>query len=94
MSNTIEGPTAANTNAEFESVSEPFFYSEDQQPDQIYLEAVLPRVRDPTLIPFNTRVLNPVKYAEQTENGFHPVTKNPNAYVYDNTNKYFQPQNF
>jgi len=93
MSNTIEGPTAANTNAEFESVSEPFFYSEDEQPDQVYLEAVLPRVRDPTLIPFNTRAINPVKYAEQID-GFHPVTKNPNAYVYDNANKYFQPQNF
>ena len=93
MAETIEGSTAANTNAEFESVSDPFFYDEDEQPDQIYLEAVLPRVRDPTLTPFNTRALNPVKYDEQVD-GFHPVTKNPNAYVYDNTNKYFQPQNF
>lgn len=94
MSNTIEGANAVNDNANFESVSQPFFYSEDEQPAQVYLEAVLPRVRDPTLIPFNTRALNPVKYDEQTENGFHPVTKNPNAYVYDNTDRYFQPENF
>ena len=94
MSNTIEGANAVNDNANFESVSQPFFYSEDEQPAQVYLEAVLPRVRDPTLIPFNTRALNPVKYEEQIENGFHPVTKNPNAYVYDNTDRYFQPQNF
>ena len=93
MSNTIEGANAVNDNANFESVSQPFFYSEDEQPAQVYLEAVLPRVRDPTLIPFNTRALNPVKYEEQTD-GFHPVTKNPNAYVYDNTDRYFQPQNF
>ena len=102
MSNTIEGANAVNDNANFESVSQPFFYSEDEQPAQVYLEAVLPRVRDPTLIPFNTRALNPVKYdPEQTlmstiiPTGFHPVTKNPNAYVYDNTDfRYFQPENF
>lgn len=93
MSNTIEGANAVNDNANFESVSQPFFYSEDEQPAQVYLEAVLPRVRDPTLIPFNTRALNPVKYEEQID-GFHPVRKNPNAYVYDNTDRYFQPQNF
>ena len=93
MSNTIEGANAVNDDANFETTSEPFFYSEDEQPAQVYLEAVLPQVRDPTLIPFNTRALNPVKYDEQVD-GFHPVTKNPNAYVYDNTDKYFQPQNF
>ena len=93
MSNTIEGANATNTNIGFESVSQPLFYSEDEQPDQIYLEAVLPQVRDPTLIPLNTRALNPVKYDEQVD-GFHPIMKNSNAYVYDNSNKYFQPQNF
>jgi len=94
MSNTIEGANAVNDDANFETVSEPFFYSEEEQPAQVYLEAVLPRVRDPTLIPFNTLALNPVNYDEQTENGFHPVRKNPNAYVYDNSDKYFQPENF
>ena len=64
MSNTIEGPTASNANAEFESVSDPFFYSEDEQPDQVYLEAVLPRVRDPTLIPVSyTHLTLPTIYS-------------------------------
>tara|TARA_R110000751_G_scaffold9974_2_gene36526 strand:- start:467 stop:751 length:285 start_codon:yes stop_codon:yes gene_type:complete len=93
MSDTIEGANAVNQNVEFQGVSDPFFYEETGGGEQVYLAAVLPQVRDPTLIPFNSRALNPVKYPEQTKNGFHPILKNPNAYNYNNTDLYFQPEN-
>ena len=35
MSNTIEGANAVNDDANFETTSEPFFYSEDEQPAQV-----------------------------------------------------------
>ena len=43
MSDTIDGAYGYNEDADFEDVSDPSFYEEDSEPNQIYLESVLPR---------------------------------------------------
>jgi hypothetical protein len=92
MSETIEGAYGMNEDADFEDVSDPSFYEEEGESDQLYLESVLPQAYDATLEPFNTRALNPKKYDEQIF-GFHPKLNNPYQYTFDNSNKYFNPQN-
>ena len=93
MGDTIDGAYGYNEDAGFEDVSDPSFYEEDSEPGQIYLESVLPQAYDPTLEPFNTTGLNPKKYPEQTEEGFHLLPKNPYAFTYNNTDFFFQPEN-
>tara|TARA_Y100000385_G_scaffold283507_2_gene339738 strand:- start:581 stop:883 length:303 start_codon:yes stop_codon:yes gene_type:complete len=93
MSETIEGNFAHNEDAFFNEISEPSYYEESGEGQQIYLDSVLPQSYDPTLEPFNTQALNPKVYAEQDQYGFHPKINNAYQYTYDNTNAYFQPQN-
>lgn len=93
MSETFEGANATNADADFFETSDPAFYGEDGEGDQIYLDSVLPHAYDPTLEPFNTQAANPKRYQEQNSEGFHPVIPNPLQYTYDNTDPYFQPQN-
>jgi hypothetical protein len=93
MSETFEGAHATNDEAEFEDISDPSFYDEEGDGEQIYLDSVLPHAYDPTLEPFNTQALNPKRYQEQNEYGFHVVINNPLQYTYNNCDPYFQPQN-
>ena len=93
MSETFEGAHATNDEAEFEDISDPSFYDEEGDGEQLYLDSVLPHAFDPTLEPFNTQGANPKEYPEQNEFGFHPVMNNAYQYTYDNTDPYFQPQN-
>ena len=93
MSNTVEGAHAYNENADFENVNDPSFYEEEGEPDQVYLDSVLPHAYSPELEPFNTQGANPKEYPEQNEYGFHPKINNPYQYTFDNGNKYFTPEN-
>ena len=93
MSETFEGANGTNDNADFEEISDPSFYQESGEGQQVYLDSVLPHAFDPTLEPFNTQALNPKRYKEQTAEGFHPKINNAYQYTYNNTNVYFQPQN-
>ena len=93
MSETFEGANGTNDNADFEEISDPSFYQESGEGQQVYLDSVLPHAFDPTLEPFNTQALNPKRYQEQTPEGFHPKINNAYQYTYNNTNVYFQPQN-
>ena len=93
MSETLDGQPANNINAGFEAISDPSYYEESGEGEQLYLDSVLPHAYDPTLEPFNTQSLNPKVYAEQDKYGFHPKINNPYQYTYDNANIYFQPEN-
>ena len=93
MSETFEGASGVNDSADFEDISDPSYYEESGEGQQVYLDSVLPHAYDPTLEPFNTYGTRPKVYPEQTPEGFHPVINNPYQYTYDNTNVYFQPQN-
>lgn len=93
MSETIEGSYDHNEDSEFMETSDPDFYEADGESDQVYLDSVLPHAYDPTLEAFNTTGLRPKEYPEQNEFGFHPKSNNPYQYTFDNSNKYFTPQN-
>tara|TARA_R110000851_G_scaffold148451_1_gene288775 strand:- start:1128 stop:1424 length:297 start_codon:yes stop_codon:yes gene_type:complete len=93
MSETIDGQYANQENAGFEDISDPSYYEESGEGQQVYLDSVLPHAYDPTLEPFNTFGTRPKVYPEQTPEGFHPQINNPYQYNYNNTNVYFQPQN-
>lgn len=93
MSETIDGQYATNEDADFFETSDPSYYQESGEGDQLYLESVLPHAFDPTLEPFNTNGPKPKKYPEQTPEGFHLKIPNPLQYTYDNTDAYFQPEN-
>ena len=93
MSNTLDGANAVNKNTGFEEVSDPSYYQESGEGQQIYLDSVLPHEYDATLEPFNTRSLNPKKYPEQTPEGFHLKINNAYQYTYNNADIYFQPEN-
>ena len=93
MSETLNGANGVNENAGFEDISDPSYYEESGEGEQIYLDSVLPHAYDPTLEPFNTQSLNAKVYPEQDQYGFHPKINNVYQYTYDNTNVYFQPQN-
>ena len=93
MSETFEGANGNNKDSIFEDISDPSYYQEDGEGEQIYLDSVLPHAYDETLEPFNTNGIRPKEYPEQTPEGFHPQINNPYQYTYDNTNVYFQPQN-
>ena len=93
MSETIDGQYANNEDADFFETSDPSFYEESGEGEQVYLDSVLPHAYDPTLEPFNTFGTRPKVYPEQTPEGFHPQINNPFQYTYNNTNVYFQPQN-
>ena len=93
MSETIDGQYANNEDADFEEISDPSYYQESGEGEQVYLDSVLPHSYDATLEPFNTQSLNPKKYAEQTPEGFHMKENNPYQYTYNNSNVFFQPQN-
>jgi len=93
MSETLNGANGVNENAGFEDISDPSYYEESGEGEQIYLDSVLPHAYDPTLEPFNTQALNPKRYQEQTPEGFHIKINNAYQYTYDNTNAYFQPEN-
>ncbi len=93
MSETIDGQYANNEDADFEEISDPSYYQESGEGEQLYLDSVLPHAYDSSLEPFNTQALNPKRYQEQTPEGFHPKENNPYQYTYNNSNVYFQPQN-
>jgi len=93
MSNTIEGANAVNQSADFFETSDPSYYQESGEGEQLYLESVLPQAYDATLEPFNTNALNPKAYPEQNKFGYHPKPPHPYQYTYDNGNKYFTPEN-
>ena len=93
MSETIEGAYGMNEDADFMEINDPSFYEADGESEQLYLESVLPQAYDATLEPFNTKGLRPKEYPEQNEFGFHPKLNNPYQYTFDNSNKYFNPQN-
>ena len=93
MSDTIEGANAVNSTATFEAVSDPSYYEESGEGEQLYLESVLPHAYDPTLEPFNTRAQNPKSYSEQNKYGFHTLAPHPYHHTYDNGDKYFTPEN-
>ena len=50
MSETFEGAHATNDEAEFEDISDPSFYDEEGDGEQLYLDSVLPHAFDPTCI--------------------------------------------
>lgn len=93
MSETIEGQYANNEDADFFETSDPSFYQESGEGEQVYLDSVLPHEYDSSIEPFNTQALNPKHYQEQTREGFHPKINNEYQYTYNNTDVYFQPQN-
>tara|TARA_R110002074_G_scaffold55798_1_gene138202 strand:- start:1874 stop:2170 length:297 start_codon:yes stop_codon:yes gene_type:complete len=93
MSETIEGANGVNVNADFMDTSDPSYYEADSEPDQLYLESVLPQAYDPTLEPFNTTGLRPKEYPEQNEYGFHPIQQSPYQNDFNNSDKYFTPEN-
>ena len=93
MSETIDGAYGYNEEADFETTNDDAFYEEEGNGAQLYLESVLPQAYDPALQPFNTQGANPKKYVEQNEFSFHPKIPNPYAYTFDNSNKYFVPEN-
>ena len=93
MSETLDGANGVNENAGFEDISDPSYYEESGEGQQVYLDSVLPHAYDPTLEPFNTFGTRPKVYPEQTPEGFHSQINNPYQYTYNNTNVYFQPQN-
>jgi hypothetical protein len=93
MSETIDGQYANNEDADFFETSDPSYYEESGEGEQVYLDSVLPHAYDPTLEPFNTFGTRPKVYPEQTPEGFHPKINNEYQYTYNNTNVYFQPQN-
>ncbi len=93
MSETIDGQYSNNEDADFFETSDPSFYEESGEGEQVYLDSVLPHAYDPTLEPFNTFGTRPKVYPEQTPEGFHPQINNEYQYTYNNTNVYFQPQN-
>ncbi len=93
MSETFEGAYGVNEDVDFEDVSDPSFYEADGDGEQVYLDSVLPHAYDPTLEPFNTQGANPKEYPEQNAEGFHPLPQNPYAYTFDNSDKFFNPQN-
>jgi len=93
MSETIDGQYANNEDADFFETSDPSFYEEDEEGEQVYLDSVLPHAYDATLEPFNTYGIRPKEYPEQTKEGFHLKINNPFQYTYNNTNVYFQPEN-
>lgn len=93
MSETIDGQYSNNEDADFFETSDPSFYEESGEGEQVYLDSVLPHAYDPTLEPFNTYGTRPKVYPEQTPEGFHPQINNAYQYTYNNTDVYFQPQN-
>ena len=95
MSETISGAYAYNDEAKFNETSDPNFYEADGESQQLYLNSVLPTNYDPTLEPYNTRSINPKKYIEQDEFGFHklPHSTEQFQYIFNNTDSYFQPEN-
>lgn len=93
MSETIDGQYANNEDADFFETTDPSYYEESGEGEQVYLDSVLPHAYDPTLEPFNTYGTRPKVYPEQTPEGFHPKINNEYQYTYNNTNVYFQPQN-
>lgn len=93
MSETIDGQYSNNEDADFFETSDPSFYEESGEGEQVYLDSVLPHAYDPTLEPFNTYGTRPKVYPEQTPEGFHPQMNNAYQYTYNNTDVYFQPQN-
>lgn len=93
MSNTLDGANAVNEDADFEDISDPSYYEESGEGEQLYLNSVLPQAYDPNLEPFNTSALNPKVYEEQNQYGFHPKQPNIYEHTYDNSNKYFVPEN-
>jgi hypothetical protein len=93
MSETIDGQYSNNEDADFFETSDPSFYEESGEGEQVYLDSVLPHEYDSSLEPFNTFGTRPKVYPEQTPEGFHPKINNEYQYTYNNTNVYFQPQN-
>ena len=93
MTEPLQGAHSFNDNSDFQNISDPSFYAEEGEPDQLYLESVLPQAYDPELEPFNSYAVNPKEYPEQNEFGFHPKPKNPYAYTFDNGDKFFTPEN-
>ena len=93
MSETIDGQYSNNEDADFFETSDPSFYEESGEGEQVYLDSVLPHAYDPTLEPFKTYGTRPKVYPEQTPEGFHPQMNNAYQYTYNNTDVYFQPQN-
>jgi len=93
MSNTLDGANAVNEDADFEDISDPSYYEESGEGEQLYLNSVLPQAYDPNLEPFNTNALNPKSYPEQNQYGFHPKPLNHYEHTYDNGDKYFTPEN-
>ena len=93
MSNTLDGANAVNEDADFFETSDPSYYQESGEGEQLYLDSVLPQAYDPNLEPFNTNALNPKSYPEQNQYGFHMKINNPYEHTYDNSNKYFVPEN-
>ena len=49
MSETIDGQYANNEDADFFETSDPSFYQESGEGEQVYLDSVLPHAYDPTL---------------------------------------------
>ena len=95
MSKEIVGHGATQSRGKFHEVSDPHFFDAEAEDDgtQIYLDSVLPQSYDPTLEPWNSFSLRPKEYPQQTEDGFHPSFGNPYEYNFNNSNKYFFPQN-
>jgi hypothetical protein len=90
----VLGSHPTNSNANFLQTSDNSFYTdEDSAPPQIYLESVLPQQYNKDLQPFDTRGNRPKEYIAQNEYGFHPVLKNPYCFVYNNSDKFFVPEN-
>jgi hypothetical protein len=49
MSETIDGQYANNEDADFFETSDPSYYEESGEGEQVYLDSVLPHAYDPTL---------------------------------------------
>jgi hypothetical protein len=92
---TFQGAYATQDQQGHVLTSDENYYEQDTEPDQIYLESVLPQAYDPTLEPFNTTGLRPKEYPEQNEFGFHPVPAGAYTYTVNNSDPFFTPeQNF
>ena len=89
---TFTGPSETQEEQDFVMTGDENYYEEDSEPDQIYLESVLPQAYDPTLEAFNTTGLNPKAYFEQNEYGFHPVPAGLYTYNVNNTDPFFTPE--
>lgn len=87
------GATNNNADADFQDVGDDSYFETDNEPLQFYLDSVLPQAYDPTLEPFNTTAVNPKKYPEQNQFGFHPKPVGEYAYTVNNDDSYFTPEN-